>query len=71
MQGTTSHFSDLFEEPVWLSHLAYLSDSFSRLNELNLGLQGLSVNVFDVQEKISALIKQKKKLELFEISQGR
>ncbi|XP_073689549.1 zinc finger BED domain-containing protein 5-like [Garra rufa] len=64
LQGTTSPFADLFEEPVWLSQLAYLSDIFSRLNELNLGLQGLSVNVFDVQDKINALIK---KLELFEI----
>lgn len=58
LQGTTSHFADLFEEPVWLSQLAYLSDIFSHLNELNLGLQGLSVNGFDVQDKICALLKK-------------
>ncbi len=49
---------------MWLSQLAYLSDIFSRLNKLNLGLQGLSINAFDVQDKINALLK---KLELFEI----
>lgn len=44
-----SHVS--FEHTIWLSQLAYLSDIFSHLNDLNLGLQGLSVNVFDVKEK--------------------
>ncbi|XP_034069815.1 zinc finger BED domain-containing protein 5-like [Gymnodraco acuticeps] len=56
--------SDMFDDTVWLSQLAYLSDIFSRLNDLNLGLQGLSINVFDVQDKINTMLK---KLELFEI----
>ncbi|CAL9692667.1 unnamed protein product [Knipowitschia caucasica] len=59
------HFplSDIFEDAVWLSQLAYLSDIFSRFNELNLGLQGLSINAFDVQDKKALL----KKFELFEL----
>lgn len=56
--------SDVFKDTVWLSQLAYLSDIFSHLNELNMGLQGLSINVFDVQDKINAMLK---KMELFEI----
>lgn len=64
LQDTNFPLSDIFEDAVWLSQLAYLSDIFSRLNDLNLGLQGLSINVFDVQDKINALLK---KLELFEI----
>lgn len=64
LQDKNFTLSHLFEDTVWLSELAYLSDMFSRLNELNLGLQGLSVNVFDVQDKISATLK---KMELFEI----
>lgn len=59
-KGPTSRFVDFFEEPVWLSQLAYLLDIFSCLNELNVGRQGLTVNAFDVQDKISALIKEKK-----------
>ena len=54
--------SSVFDDHVWLSQLAYLSDIFSRLNELNLGLQGLSVNVFDVEDKIEAIVN---KMELF------
>ncbi|KAK1901737.1 Zinc finger BED domain containing protein 5 [Dissostichus eleginoides] len=50
--------------PDGLNQLAYLSDIFSRLNDLNLGLQGLSINVFDVQDKINTMLK---KLELFQI----
>uniref|UniRef100_A0A3B4TIW1 Uncharacterized protein n=1 Tax=Seriola dumerili TaxID=41447 RepID=A0A3B4TIW1_SERDU len=64
LQDTNFPLSDIFADAVWLSRLAYVSDIFSRLNKLNLGLQGLSINVFDVQDKINALLK---KLELFEI----
>ncbi|KAI6650149.1 SCAN domain-containing protein 3 [Oopsacas minuta] len=39
-------------------------DIFSRLNDLNLGLQGLSITVFDVNDKINAMVK---KLQLFEM----
>ena len=36
----------------------YLGDIFSRLNELNLGLQGLSATMFNVRDKIEAMIKK-------------
>ena len=38
----------------------YLGDIFSRLNELNLGLQGLSATVFNLRDKIEAMIKKSK-----------
>jgi predicted DNA-binding protein len=52
------HLSDEF-----LTRLKYL-DVFSRLNDLNLGLQGLSATIFNVRDKIEAMIK---KLELFSV----
>ena len=35
-----SPHSDYFEKNVWLAKLAYLSDIFSILNDLNLSMQG-------------------------------
>ncbi|MBN3318392.1 ZBED5 protein, partial [Atractosteus spatula] len=57
-----SPLASLFDDPVWLVKLAYLADTFTRLNELNMGLQGLSLTFFDVSDKITAM---KKKLQLF------
>ncbi|KAI6651900.1 Zinc finger BED domain-containing protein 5-like [Oopsacas minuta] len=64
LQDKQSSLLHLFENSEWLSQLAYLSDIFSRLKELNLGLQGLSITVFDVNDKINAMVK---KLQLFEM----
>jgi hypothetical protein len=37
---------------MWLSTLAYLSDVFSKLYELNLSLQGNSLTVLNAHDKI-------------------
>ena len=37
----------------WLAKLAYLAEVFSTLNALNLALQGKTVAVFNVQEKVN------------------
>uniref|UniRef100_A0A8C1P216 DUF4371 domain-containing protein n=1 Tax=Cyprinus carpio TaxID=7962 RepID=A0A8C1P216_CYPCA len=42
----------------FLKRLAYLADIFSALNELNLSLQGVSVTVFNTQDRIEAMIKK-------------
>ena len=42
----------------FLTRLANLGDVFSRLNDLNLGLQGLSATIFNVEDKIEAMIKK-------------
>jgi hypothetical protein len=35
-----------------------LADVFSRINELNLSLQGLDISVFSVQDKIESIMKK-------------
>ena len=56
--------SDRLHDDEFLTRLAYLGDVFSHLNDLNLGLQGLSATIFNVRDKIEAMIK---KLELFSV----
>ncbi|XP_014349988.2 zinc finger BED domain-containing protein 5-like [Latimeria chalumnae] len=43
---------------AWFCRLTYLSDIFSRLNDLNLGLQGKNITIFNVRDKIEAFIKK-------------
>jgi hypothetical protein len=50
-------YSVCLSDQVWISNLAYLGDIFSRLNDLNKGLQG-NVTIFDVCDKISAMMKK-------------
>ena len=58
------HLSDRLRDHEFLTRLAYLGDVFSRLNDLNLGLQGLPATIFNVWDKIEAMIK---KLDLFSV----
>ena len=58
------HLSDHLHDDEFLTRLVYLGDVVSRLNDLNLGLQGLSPTIFSVWDKIEAMIK---KLELFSV----
>ena len=58
------HLSDRLHDDEFLTQLAYLGDVFSRLNDLSLGLQGLSAAIFNVRDKIEAMIK---KLDLFSV----
>ena len=55
-------FSDRLLDDEFLRRLTYQGDVFSRLNDLNLGLQGLSATIFKVLDKIEAMTN---KLELF------
>uniref|UniRef100_A0A8C3FIZ9 Uncharacterized protein n=1 Tax=Chrysemys picta bellii TaxID=8478 RepID=A0A8C3FIZ9_CHRPI len=52
------HLASCMENNVWLQSLAYLADIFSRINDLNLSLQGLNITVFNVQERVESLIKK-------------
>ena len=58
------HLSDRLHDDEFLTRLAYLGDVFSHLNDLNQGSQGLSATIFNVGDKIEAMIK---KLELFSL----
>jgi hypothetical protein len=46
------HLVRYVENQVLFQSLAYLTDIVSRINELNLSLQGLDISVFSVQDKI-------------------
>ncbi len=50
--------SSFLQDDIWLQKLAYLADTFSTLNKLNLSLQGLSTTIFNTQDKVEALIKK-------------
>ena len=53
-----SPFQNLFWEDVWLSKLAYLVDVFRFLNDLNLSLQGATVDIFQVSDKINSTVRK-------------
>ena len=46
------HLSDRLHDDEFLTRPAYLGDVFSRLNDLNLGLQGLYATIFNVGIKL-------------------
>jgi hypothetical protein len=50
-------FKDRFHEFDWLTRVAYLCDIFCFFNELSLNLQGANINIFKVQEKVEATVK--------------
>jgi len=52
------HLASNLHDKDFLLKLAYLADIFSVLNELNLSLQGVSVTLFNTQDKIEAMIKK-------------
>ena len=54
------NLSNRLNDFSWLVKLAYLSDIFSHLNILNIYLQGEKVTVFQVEDKIEAMIKKLK-----------
>lgn len=58
-----SDFADNFKDQQWLAKLAFLSDIFQIINELNLSLQGPSKTIFDFGNRIDSF---KKKLKLWE-----
>jgi len=61
--GKKKHLlADKFNDDLWVSKLAFLSDNFGRLNELNIEMQGKNKTMVDIGEKISSF---KQKLALW------
>ena len=54
------HLSDRLHDDNFLTRLTDLGDVFPCLSDLNLGLQGLSITIFNVWDKIEAMIKKLK-----------
>lgn len=52
------HKAKCMEDDIWLQTLAYLADIFSKINSLNLSLQGSNINVYIVQDRIESFIKK-------------
>ena len=52
------HLSEHLHNEEFLTRVGYLADIFSRLNKLNLGLQGVSATIFNVRDKVEAMIKK-------------
>ena len=50
--------SDCLTNSSWLLRLAYLADIFTKLNEVNLSMQGKNVTVFTVFDKMSSLLRK-------------
>ena len=46
------------EDQTWLAHLAYLTDVFGHLNELNTSLQGNDKTVLQMYDKVSAFMRK-------------
>ena len=57
-----SDLSHYFQDKKWVARLAYLSDIFSYINELNLKLQGPDTTIFNAWNKIESF---KKNLKLW------
>lgn len=51
-------YKQMLTDSLWLQKLAYLSDIFTKINELNLGLQGRDTTIFTMQEKVESTIKK-------------
>jgi hypothetical protein len=55
---TMTPLSSHFEDEAWLCWLAYLTDIFSKLNDLNLYLQGNGNNIFSMEDKVHAFYRK-------------
>lgn len=52
-----SHLATVFEDDIWVTKLAYLTDIFGILNELSLKLQGKNSDIFQHVERIQGFHK--------------
>jgi hypothetical protein len=50
-----SSLAKFSEDEEWLCRLAYLTDIFQKLNELNLALQGFGNHIFSIKDKVTVL----------------
>ncbi|CAK6440924.1 unnamed protein product [Pipistrellus nathusii] len=64
-----SYLAKYFLDEEWVARLAYLSDIFSLINELNLSLQGSMTTLFNLYNKMDVL-KEKLKMWLKRIQEN-
>lgn len=68
LRDRQSELANQFEDQIFTLRLAYLSDVFNLLNELNLSIQGRNVNIISATEKIRAF---RAKIEIWKGRVGR
>ena len=47
-----SPHATLFQDTDWLAKMCYLADIFSKLNELNMSLQGKDTSILKLYDKV-------------------
>jgi hypothetical protein len=50
--------SSHYDGEAWLCQLGYLTDIFSKLNDLNLNLQSNGNNIFSMEDKVRAFYRK-------------
>jgi hypothetical protein len=55
-QNHPFHLDGRMEDHVWIQNLAYLSDIYFNINYLNLPLLGLTVTIFNAQDRDESVI---------------
>ncbi|MGH0127157.1 UNVERIFIED_CONTAM: hypothetical protein FKN15_055997 [Acipenser sinensis] len=53
-----TEFSNVLSEQTKMCLLAYVTDIFGKLNELNTGMQGKNTNIFQLSDRITAFMKK-------------
>ncbi len=53
-----SILATLFEDNNWIAKLAYLADIFTKLNELNLSLQGRDTTILKLYDRVGGFLKK-------------
>ena len=50
----------MFDDRVWCLKLAYLSDIFEKINEINLKMQGPETNIIKFKDTLTAFLEKLK-----------
>ena len=53
-----SPHATLFQDTDWLAKMCYLADIFSKLNELNMSLQGKDTSILKLYDKVGGFLKK-------------
>ena len=53
-----SPHASLFQDTDWLAKMCYLADLFSKLNKLNMSLQGKGTSILNLYDKVGGFLKK-------------
>ena len=53
-----SPHASLFQDTDWLAKMCYLADIFSKLNKLNMSLQGKDTSILNLYDKVGGFLKK-------------